>query len=247
MSFVNGLKRAFGFSSEDDYDEQYDDEDEVKDYNETNSSNGVADEVSVTDSSNEVGADNYDDLADELLNKLIDIINAPLPELVRDCVDRDAQKRLMYNKLGGSLSKFMDDSVAKSMVNYGHTWELERDALRKTITDLENKNKDFKLHADEVENKGLSAERQKRAMNERCQDLEKRVVNLEAELEQMQLINMSLTNKVKVAKVHADDSEYYRTEIERLKGEIATLSTSNEEQSAVDSSAANESPIVAEL
>lgn len=242
MSFINGLKRAFGFSSDDDYDG----EDEGENNSGADTSNSDDDEVSVEVSGNNASAD-YDTLADELFTKLIDIINAPLPELVRECVDCDAQKRLIYNKLGGSLSKFLEDSMAKSMVDYVSKWEQERDVLKKTVTDLENKNKDFKTHADEVENKGLSAERQKRAMNERCQDLEKRVVNLEAELEQLQLINMSLTNKVKVAKVQSDDSEYYRNEIERLKGEIVTLTKTNEEQGAVDNNTTNESSIISEL
>lgn len=227
MSFINGVKRAFGFSTDEDYDDIDDDVEDVD-----NGVDEISEEEIVVNNVNNsavTGRGEYDDLADDLFGRIIDIINEPLPAVVRDCVDNEAQKRLIFTKLGDSLKSYMNDSVAKGVVEYGHKWEVERDSLRQTIADLEHKNKEVKLYAEEIENKGLSAERQKRTINERCQELEKRVMTLEGEAEQLQLLNKSLSNKVKVAQVKADDSESYINEIDRLKGEIDALCKANEE------------------
>ena len=66
----------------------------------------------------------------------------------------------------------------------------------------------------------MGPERQNRALGERIHELEMKVTNAEAEVEQYELENKSLLNKLKVVQVKTDDADYFKTENERLKAEI---------------------------
>ena len=67
----------------------------------------------------------------------------------------------------------------------------------------------------------LSADRRRRALSDRVNDLESKLATAEAEREQFELENKSLLNKLKVADVQPALVEDLTKEVERLKAALA--------------------------
>ena len=79
----------------------------------------------------------------------------------------------------------------------------------------------------------LSADRRRRALDDRVRDLEGKLATLEAEREQYQLENKSLLNKLKVADIQPGVVDEMTREIERLKQALAENSPAQVEPQVV--------------
>ena len=99
--------------------------------------------------------------------------------------------------------------------------------MQKKLAEAEAKCNYANLKAVEYKEKAVSEELQRKALNERMQDVNSRVAQLEADHEQFELENKSLLNKLKVCQVKMDDADVYREEIVRLKSEINDLRLKN--------------------
>ena len=142
------------------------------------------------------------DLPDVLLDGILAMVNDSLPPFVRDCLDREAEKKYVYKQLGASLNDYVHLLTLQTRENSIKDLNETRKILEAEAADLKNRMKDADDRKEELQRMQLSAERQKRALSDKVHELEMRVVTLEAEKEQLDLEGKSLLNKLKVANVH---------------------------------------------
>lgn len=205
MSFWNGMKRAFGFSPEE--------EEEEGDYDPTLPTYAVdkaptMDKASIVDkapiekptertdnntiSSQPIATNIGDDsLPADLFDAVIKLFNEQQPEFVRTSLSTDAQRSYIINAISDSLKSRIKS--AGTPATTGHDEDIE--TLRKENRRLQ-----------------LSVDRQKRALLDRINDLEAQVTRFNAEKEQI------YTKK----KLPVDT-----TEIDNAKSRIAELEKEN--------------------
>ena len=92
---------------------------------------------------------------------------------------------------------------------------------------LRRKTNELETQKTEIKNAQLSAERQKRALNEKVHELDNRIATLEAEKEQYDLENKSLINKLKVSGVKQKELDDANDEVTRLLGVIQELKSNS--------------------
>lgn len=163
------------------------------------------------------------DLPDVLLDGILAMVNDSLPPFVRDCLDREAEKKYVYKQLGASLNDYVHLLTLQTRENSIKDLNETRKILEAEAADLKNRMKDADDRKEELQRMQLSAERQKRALSDKVHELEMRVVTLEAEKEQLDLEGKSLLNKLKVANVHQEEIDKLQEENSRLQIEINEL------------------------
>lgn len=230
MSIFKKVGRALGFSGEDD-------EMESQPYTAENITNAcVRDQVAQNEAavatpderpagSPEAEAARNEDpdnvqLPDSLLEVLVEMLNRSLPEYVVAALDKEAEKKYLFDQLDDSFKKFVADVNVRSREWIARKWEAKQKALTKEVEEARVKVKELEEQRNTMQSAQLSAERQKRAVTEKVHELEARVATLEAEKEQFDLENKSLVNKLKVSTVHQEELDSALAEINRLKGEL---------------------------
>lgn len=159
------------------------------------------------------------DIPMSLFDGLLEIFNSSQPDFIKNCLDKEAQRRYLYDKLDHSWKDYMGaceirlkkeaDSRIETLSTKLNT---ELDSLRARCKELDEKEKTWKEQQ-------LSADRQKRALNEKMRDMEKQMLTVQAEREQLELENRSLMNKIKAASVRESNPE--RDEIEKTRSAMS--------------------------
>lgn len=176
--------------------------------------------AAMTTASDNIGPDveaESGEIPEELLDAILAIINAQLPPIASQCIDRDAQLRYLANALGAPLqaySKRLEQKAISELTGNRQEMQQELDRLRAERNDVTSKREAQKAAL-------LSEQRQRRALNDRNHDLEAKIAELDSEIEQHKLTISSLMNKMRVAEVAESDSAALREDIERLKADIA--------------------------
>jgi chromosome segregation ATPase len=101
--------------------------------------------------------------------------------------------------------------------------------MQSEVTQLRENAKRLEAQREELKQQQLSAERQKRALSDRLNDLESQIANLEAEREQADLVNRGLLNKLKVAGVQQAANESFSIDTDEEQGSAETIKQLNEE------------------
>lgn len=212
MSFFGGLKKALGWSGDDE------DEDYI-----TYESSAVDTAVSEVKKDNVVDFRDDDEIPEGIFDGLVDIINANLSPMVLKCLDVDAEKKYLYESLGPKFKEFVNNAKENGLAQARAEWNREK-------SELNGKVEDFKARCEAAENDmkemkavKMSEDRQKLALKERIRNLEDQVANAEAEKEQYDLENKSLLNKLKVTQVKNEASEEAEKEIQELHAQIIAL------------------------
>lgn len=238
MAFIQSLKRTFGFSNDDDYNEELPEEDSTQYVNpfrkETSSGQPtVQPEEKMEDTDKHVTVSN-EELPMSIFDGVIAIFNQSLPDFVKKCVDVDAQRRYIYDSLDGSLKNYLAKVADDARRNASAKWNEERDMIQAELSSLREQSKTMEASRSEWKQQQLSLDRQKRALSDRIHDLEKQVTALEAEKEQYELETKSLVNKIKVAGVHEADAAAMREEVEELRRQLVTAKAEGAEACAAE-------------
>ena len=228
MGLFNGLKRALGLS--DDYEEEDDLEgmdsnyrtpyvnpfkkgdDTVTDL----SSLAPREEASVVVNEPQPVAEVEEKLPDGVFDGIITIINGNLPEFVRDCIDIEKERKAVYVAMGPQFRDYVRNLRRSSLDEARQQGVEERTRLTSESPQTELRAEEAVKKANEIKDRLMSEERQRRAIVERSHDLEARIADLEAQHEQDQLQNKGLLNKVKVMQLKADEAQKDAEEITRL-------------------------------
>ncbi len=229
MSFFGGLKRALGWSGDDEENEDYISYESSSD--KQVALQGMKEETEANES---VVLDFSDEIPEGVFDGLIEIVNANLSPMVLKCLDVEAEKKLMYEALGPKFSAFVKETRERSLEMARQEWNREKGALNGKI-------EDFKSRCDAAENEmremkamKMSEDRQKMALKERLRNLEDQIARAEAEKEQYDLENKSLLNKLKVSQVRSEANEEAEREIVELKAEIARMKAQQAEPASED-------------
>lgn len=142
-----------------------------------------------------------------IFQTVITVFNDSLPAFVKESVDLDSQKKYLYEALENDVKEYLERVNEAARATCSTQWEAERLKLNKELSVLRDKVRNTEDGAAEKGRQLLSAERQKRAINERVHDLENQVAKLEAEKEQYILENRSLVNKLRVMNVMGDSAD----------------------------------------
>lgn len=213
MSFFGGLKKALGWSGDNDDDEDY-----------------ITYEASSEEQQPEaekkdlvVEFNNNDEIPEGVFDGLIDIVNSNLSPMVLKCIDVEAEKKYLYEALGPKFSAFIKETKEKSLTVAHAEWEKEKAGMNVTIENFKTRCETAEKEMNDMKAVKMSEDRQKAALKERIRNLEDKVAAAEAEKEQYDLENKSLLNKLKVSQVKNASIEESEKEIQELTAQIVEL------------------------
>ncbi len=235
MSFLKKSLRALGFS---------DDEEQEYIYTAKDITDGTVDrhvtavETKEPEQPKDAESKSADEfLPDALLEKVVELVNSSLPDFVRNCIDHESEKRYIYEQLGDSFKNYVTELSTNARRQSEQEVAQARQKLEQDMNALKQKTTELEEQKNEIKNAQLSAERQKRALNEKVHDLDTRIATLEAEKEQYELENKSLVNKLKVSGVKQQELDDALSENTRLLGIIQELKTGTAQTSSEELSA----------
>lgn len=223
MSFFDSLRRAFGFDS------NYDNDDETI-VDDLPSAKVVPQKATseVTSSEEDSTVQEEDPqlppkpeveaaMRDRIFEGVVTVFNSALPDFLQRSVDPGRQRQLLLESLDKSLAEYLDGLVDTAtryaearLQNAAMQARRESERLR---TDMEQ----LEAQRTSLREQRLSAERRRRALSERVKDLESQLASADAEREQFELEKKSLLNKIKLADVQPGIIEELQQEIERLR------------------------------
>lgn len=227
MAIFNKIKKAFGFS-------ETDIETELNDFTTEESEQTLNKSLQsahplgvITTVGNEDQADNGVEviLPEEIFDSVVAIFNESLPSFIKDNVDSQKQRKQIYDSLSESMKDYISriEKVAKSQAV--SALSVEHESLRKKIEATEAQSRAIESQFNDLKSQKLSAERQKRAIVEKVQELETKVAGFDAEREQYELENKSLVNKLRTMDVQSDDIRKLSDENNSLREQIRVLKT----------------------
>lgn len=215
------LKKVFGFDVPEDNDELIADDPELK-------SSDVSPFTGTTAvSQTHLTASDADEVAVKIFDHVVEQFNQALPDFLKKSVDPEKEKKALYDSLSADLKAHLSGLEANVTAQLDETWRNEREKLQSDLKNISQTAKDIEAKRAELKSQQLSADRQKRAMQERIHDLEKRNLALEAEKDQLELEVKSMLNKVKVAQVYEKDIESMRERLNDMQNKLLDKETAD--------------------
>ena len=227
MAFLKNIKQMFGFDDNSIYEDEKDNVNtEYKPYinpfkNEKQETANTA--VAEDKKSEQTEADFDKAIHDEIKDKIIDIINASLPEFIKGCVDRDAELKYINEEFGTTFSTYTQNIRQAIEERAKSEWISERMNLEKRLQESGKKAEESTAKMEELRARITSLDRQKIALNERINQYENKVATAEAEREQYHLECKSLMNKLKVASVNEEEINKLKEENTQMLQECTSL------------------------
>ena len=166
-----------------------------------------------------------------LLDKMADLINESIPELVRQSIDKEAEKRNIYNHLLSPFTDYIRFIYEKIQTEGSSQWKQDEIRLKEQVKELNDYIHELSSKQEEFQSQYLSAERQKRALGERVHELEMRIVTFEADKEQS---DAAVQEKNKADELAALQEEKSRLEQELAKVQQVDLSLPDKLQKATE-------------
>lgn len=207
MSFFNSVLRAFGFGHDE---EDYDDAPSalVTPYKRVQDAGGdvVVETKKNVNEELPVVTSGTGDFPMVFFDAILEVFNNAQPDFVKQCIDRDAQRRYLYDILGSSFKEYLSKCHDDMEDNFLQKSRDEAKKYHDEISGLQERCRNIQEKEDELKQRQMSADRQKRALSDKVRELEQQVMALEAEKEQFILENKSLVNKIKIAGVLEADA-----------------------------------------
>lgn len=160
---------------------------------------------------------------EEVLNEIIRLVNHSLPDYIVASLDMEAERAYIYDRIKEPFRIYSEQ--LSGAIEAEKNKEVE--SLKGKVRDLENARRS-------IQESQSSAERQKRALAERVADYERRLMDSEAEREQLSLECRGLLNKLKVADMQRDSDDRSAELIESLQAELVQLRQTVAQQAEAD-------------
>ena len=199
MGALDSIKRLFGFDAGYDDPDMQEDEISKPRYTPATPARQLS-ESTVTPAVNPA-AGSRGPRPEDIFEHVVAVFNQALPDFLKNSVDPEKQRRLLYDGLTADMKAYVEASRTEAEAQCRRNFEQQKTQLQANIREMEARYSQYNSMRDDMQQKLLSRERQRRAILARNKDLDARVASLEAELEQIQLENKSLINKLKVADV----------------------------------------------
>ena len=224
MSFFKTLKRAFGFGSDDEY-EEYEVDDVAVDNN-YNSSDEPETLSPQPPAKAAVDVENID-FPLTVFDSLLEVFNNAQPDFIKNCIDIEAQRKFLYDSLDGSFKEYIEGIKSRLRQEGDSRIAQDRETLQAEIGKLQSRCAAVEGKEEQWTQQRLSADRQKRALTDKVQELERRILELQAENEQYQLENKSLVNKVKASGVRENDLVEMRGQMDAMRQQLEKSKSEN--------------------
>lgn len=223
MSFIESLKRAFGFGPDTDpSDPLFADSgtDPVADRNALPSQRPDT----KTAPPAEIKPVEFDpDMQNAIFAKVVEVFNGSLPPFIAQSVDTSAQIEFLRKSLDEGIADYLA-SLSRAARDYcEQQWRARQTDMAAELDAIRLKAQDVERRSNDIREKQLSADRQKRALTERVHDLESQLARLAGEREQYELENRSLLNRLKVANVQQEDTDKLAAELQAARAEISRM------------------------
>lgn len=134
-----------------------------------------------------------------IFRAVVELLNSELPEFYRKNLNEPAQRQYLMERIGADIKAHIAAIEADARQHTSIVADRDRDKLRATVADQKSRLTAMQDKLTLETEKALSAERQKRALNGRIQDLEAKAASLDAEKEQFQMEIRQLQNKLRLA------------------------------------------------
>ncbi len=226
MNILKTLKRSFGFGVDEESEE---DKELFTDTTEDSSSETPAAKSVLNNTATQSSAAPvaFDTSKQNLIfDKILDVFNDSLPAFVKESVNREAQIEYLRNALDTGVKEYLN-SLSQQAEDYcERRWRDKQLEMSDEMNRLKAKAGDIEKRSADIQQKQLSADRQRRALSDRVHDLEAQLAKLEAEREQYELENRSLLNRIRAAGVQqgGEVAQVDRTEeINELNARIAEM------------------------
>lgn len=215
MKFVDKIKLAFGFGPNVDPSDPL-----FADTGET--ANPTSPKVLTPDS--ETKPIEFDSaMQDAIFAKVVEVFNQSLPRFLAESVDREAQLRFLRKNLDEGINDYLLSLKDAARVYCEKQWKERQNDMAAEIDAIRLRAEDVEKRSNDIRQKQLSADRQKRALTERVHDLESQLARVMSEREQFELENRSLMNRLKVVSVQQEDIEKSASEMQALRAELIKL------------------------
>ncbi|MBR3608411.1 MAG: hypothetical protein IKL50_00830 [Bacteroidales bacterium] len=161
------------------------------------------------------------DIPDAILEKITDIVNKPLPEVILKTIDREAEKLEIKESLRPTFCEYIKYLLLKAEKSDGTPLFIEGDDNVELVAELEEKLKLASQREEDYKNRYLSAERQKRALNDKVRDLEEKFAKLEKDFAKSENARIESNNNLRQltkTKTQLEESvEQLKLEVEHYK------------------------------
>lgn len=137
------------------------------------------------------------DIPDAILEKITDIVNKPLPEVILKTIDREAEKLEIKESLRPTFCEYIKYLLLKAEKSDGSPLFIEGDDNVELVVELEEKLKLASQREEDYKNRYLSAERQKRALNDKVRDLEEKFAKLEKDFAKSENARIESNNNLR--------------------------------------------------
>lgn len=226
MGIQSFIKRAFGFSVEE-LDEDTDVNLNTVDTQMIPTLRPQTDAPAPAVTSQPITGPLPDDMPVEIIDGILEVVNESLPSLVRECLDRDAQRMRLYQAMGDSFREYVGRLAVTASAEARNAVNDDRTRLQTELEQLRTERKAMEQKREEQKEQILSEQRQRRALTERVRDLESKLNSFDAEKEQYQLEIKSLLNKLRAAEVRESDEEALQHRIDELQAEMKAMHAAN--------------------
>lgn len=181
--------------------------------------------VNATDATDATDCDTDRDTAcpDEIFATVVELFNSQLPPFINKSLDREAQRRQIYEMLSDSMRQYLDHLADDARRESRRSNEEERARMLAEMDKLRKSNRRAEERGEDTRQQHLSAERQKRALTERVRDLEKQLSDITAEREQFELENKTLVNRVRLLTVQEGDTDALKAENNDLRAQLQRI------------------------
>ncbi len=220
MSFFNKISRMFGFGNDSDADEFTDETTDGEAPVPVLAADGEQQsDVPLADVPTLPEID--PDMKARIFEGVVDVFNKSLPEFLARSVDPAVQRRLLLEAMDKSASDYLSSLMLTAEQYAEKKLKVAVDAAHRESEKLKTDMAQLEQQRSSLREAQLSADRRRRALSDRVNDLESKLATAEAEREQFELENKSLLNKLKVADVQPALVEDLTKEVERLKAALA--------------------------
>lgn len=234
MSFISSFKRALGFPGEYDNDDKELENDGLSDNDLVDDPDPAVEEpastgdviINLSDepkSEVPVTDEELENVSGNIFDAVLNYFNSHQPELVRQCLDIEAQRSLIVRNISEDLRKHLRELADKACRSGENRWAEKQKRLSSELHKLQSEYNSVRQQHEEFQKARLSATRQKRALNDRISDLESQVMTLEAEREQFQLENRSMAARLRALGNGGSSAPVYPTADPRIAEEKAAL------------------------
>ena len=220
MSFFNAIQKSFGFGSDDVDDGLLDDS---ADQPQNRLLQGASGDSPGRNDGGSSDVDIDPAMVHRIFDHVVETFNQALPGFLSEAVDPDTQRKKLYDGLDSSIKDYLGNLADRMRRQCETRWADEQISLRSEMENLKARTREIEQQRSDIKEQQLSADRQRRALNDRVHDLENQIAVFDAEREQLDLENKSLVNKLKVASVYEADVETLRNELNDAKAEIVAL------------------------